>query len=203
MKELSFKDSLFNRGRKIKLEKGEVLHDSHEKCCAIGMVEKGKLRLSRVLSSGKEIFLKEFLPGELFGELIVFTEENYPGWLIASEPSTIREVGKSRLQNYLMNQDSLITYLSGISRKMTHLTDTIEIMSLKTVKQKIAFFLLSPDNNKSDNIHYFKISHLAIKLGCSREAVSRALSELENEKTIVKGKGFIRIRDLDLLEQLF
>jgi hypothetical protein len=42
----------------------------------------GRLRLSRVLSSGKEIVLKEFYPGEMFGELIVFTQGKYPGFAL-------------------------------------------------------------------------------------------------------------------------
>jgi CRP/FNR family transcriptional regulator len=195
------KEALFKQGKYIELKKGEVLHNSHDTCLALGRVERGRLRLSRVLSSGKEIVLKEFYPGEVFGELLVFTQEKYPGWLIASESSLVVEVGFSRLLKYVENKKALISFISGISRKMTHLTNTIEIMSLKTVKQKIAFFLLS--QGKAGVKFPLNVSHLAVRLGCSREALSRALTEMESERMIARERGFFRIAHEELLENLF
>ena len=207
MKNINREEALFKQGKYIKLEKGEVLHNSHETCKALGRVEKGKLRFSRILSSGKEIFLKEFQPGEMFAELIVFTGKKYPGWLIASEPTLIVEVKLSHLLEYLTEKEALVSYISGISRKMAHLSNTIEIMSMKTVKQKIAFFLLSNEKTEekisTGSTVYINVTHLAGLLGCSREAASRALSEMESEKMIIRGRSSIQIIQKELLENLF
>ncbi len=200
MKDSIREEALFKHGKIIELEKGEVLHTGHDICRTLGRVEKGKMRISRMLSSGKEIILKEFYPGEIFAELIVFTREKYPGWIIASEASTVVEVGLTKLLEYLREDESLISFVSGISEKMKHLTNTIEIISLKTVKQKIAFFMLS--GNK-DNVIKEKVSRIAVSLGCSREAVSRALTEMEERKMIVRGKGYIKIINYELLETFF
>ncbi|MBI9108979.1 MAG: Crp/Fnr family transcriptional regulator [Spirochaetales bacterium] len=191
-------DELFKQGRIIELQKGEVLHSDYDKCSALGKVVSGKLRLSRPLSTGREIVLKEFLPEELFAELIVFTGENYPGWLIASEVSTVIEVDYQHVLDTLSSRDALVTFISGISKKMNHLRDKIEIISHKTVKQKIAFSLLT-----DGRLRLPSITQNADYLGCSREALSRALSELEAAGVIVREKGAIRIKDRKSLEELF
>jgi len=166
-------DRLFEDGRRIELSKGGILHDVHHECRALGKVVSGKLRLSRLLTSGREIILKEFGPGEIYAELIVFSGEKYPGWLIASEQTTVVEVGYANVLEHLQERDALIEFVTGISKKLTHLTNRIEIMSLKTVKQKVAFSLLS-----ENSISLPSITDWADYLGCSREALSRAVSEL-------------------------
>jgi len=191
-------DELFENGKVIKLQKGEVLHTDHDKCTSLGKVISGKLRLSRPLTSGREIILKEFEPEELFAELIVFSGENYPGWLIASESSTVTEVDYHHILEYLDDRDSMVTFICGISKKLNHLTNKIEIMSLKTVKQKIAFSLFS-----MSPLCVTSVTETANALGCSREALSRALTELEQEGAIVRQDGELRITERRVLEALF
>jgi len=198
MENSELSDELFKNGKVIKLQKGEVLHNDHDKCTSLGKVISGKLRLSRPLTSGREIILKEFGPEELFAELIVFSGENYPGWLIASESSTVTEVDYQHILEYLDDRDSMVTFICGISKKLNHLTNKIEIMSLKTVKQKIAFSLLTDSLQGA-----LSVSKTADTLGCSREALSRALSELEQEGAIVRKDGELRITERRMLEVLF
>lgn len=190
-------DELFQYGKNIELTKGGVLHDAHDQCRAIGKVLGGRLRLSRLLSSGREIILKEFGPGEIFAELIVFSGDHYPGWLIASEQTTVIEVEYSHVLKYLEEQDSMIEFIVSISKKLNHLTNRIEVMSLKTVKQKIAFSLLTENINTMTSI-----TDWADYLGCSREALSRTLSELQNTGAVRKKGGLIQPGDSVLLESL-
>ena len=191
---------LFKHGEQIDLQKGEIFHRSDENCQAMGMVLSGEVRLSRVLSSGKEIFLKDFRVGDLFAEIIVFTAEQYPGWLIASEPSRVIEVKQSHVLNYFGANDILTSYLAGISKKMAHLSRTIEVLSLKTVKQKIAFSLLY-ENMKNNRIR-INVSRFAADINSSREAVSRELTLMESEGLLKRDRGFLIIRDEKRLESI-
>ncbi len=193
-------NNLFKLGKIKRLKKGEVLHNPTDKCVALGRVEGGNLKFSRILSNGKEIVIREFCPGELFAELIVFTGEYYPGWLIASEDSYVTEVPLPPLLEYLKESDSLISFISGISQKLSHLSKTIEILSLKTIRQKIAYTLLL--HQRSEFEIPPNISEYAVRLGCSREAVSRALAEMESEKIIIRDDKDIKIAQLELLEDL-
>lgn len=199
---------LFGQGRYINLAKGEVLHHPDEPCRAMGLVISGEIRLSRMLSTGKELYLKVFGIGDLFAELIVFTGEKYPGRLTATESSRIVEVKLPQVLEYLNNHNALISFFAGIAGKMSHLSDMIEVQSLKTVRQKIAFSLLygktgnlSSDSSK-DLCFRINVSQFAGYLDCSREAVSRALSQMESDGMIVRGGGYLKIEDRTKLDSL-
>jgi len=198
-REPGFKD-LFSRGKQVELRKGEIFHRSDEICRSMGLVISGEIRLSRVLSSGKEIFLKDFRTGDLFADLIVFTAEHYPGWLIASEPSRVVEVKRSRVLEFIGGNDALISYLFSVSQKMTHLSRTIEILSLKTVRQKIAFSLLH--QKPGSRGFAVNVTRFASDLNCSREAVSRALTAMDSEGLLKRKDGCLFIQDKSRLESI-
>ncbi len=189
MSQTSVFEPLFRNAEPIILNKGDVLHRSTEHCRTMGLVLSGEIRLSRVLSTGKEIFLKNFRQGDLFAELIVFSAENYPGWLIASEPSRVAEVKQSQVLAFLGGSDPLISYLESVSRKMTHLSRSIEVLSLKTVRQKIAFALLNEETGTQGVP--MNITRFAGDIYCSREAVSRELSAMEAEGLLKREDGII------------
>ena len=191
-------DNLFMNQKQIKLHKDDIFHDVHEKCRSLGKVISGRLRLSRILSSGREIILKEFLPGELIGELLMFTGNFYPGWLIATEETTIVEVPFSSVLDFLRESDSLISFMNSIALKNNHLVDKIEILSFKTVKEKIAFSLLLYGELKITSV-----KELADNIVCSREALSRTLSEMEKDELIMKKTDRILVADEFALEDLF
>ncbi|MGL1890381.1 MAG: Crp/Fnr family transcriptional regulator [Spirochaetaceae bacterium] len=192
-------DSLFNNGKFSKLEPGDVLYTSDEKCKYIGRVEKGSIRIVRMLKSGKEIVLKEFIAGDLFADLLVFSGDNYPGWIIANEESIVVEVGLESLLKNLKQEGETLSFLKCVSNKVSGLTNTIEILSLKTVKQKISYLLLY---NSNKLIESPTISSLANKIGSSREAVSRTLSAMTQEGIIKKVAGKIEILDSHSLEDI-
>ena len=191
-------DNLFMNQKQIKLHQDDIFHDVHEKCRSLGKVSSGRLRLSRILSSGREIILKEFLPGELIGELLMFTGNFYPGWLIATEETTIVEVPFSSVLDFLRESDSLISFMNSIALKNNHLVDKIEILSFKTVKEKIAFSLLLYGELKITSV-----KELADNIVCSREALSRTISEMEKDGMIQKKADRILVADEFALEDLF
>jgi CRP/FNR family transcriptional regulator, dissimilatory nitrate respiration regulator len=190
--------SLFNDGKFIKLARGETLHTPMEPCKSLGLVQKGRLGLTRLLSSGKSILINDFNPGDLYAELIVFSGENYPGWISAIEKTQVVELDLKNLLVLLKDSNTLVSFLAGISNKVINLTNTIEILCQKTVRQKISYYLLS---NSGEGVSS-SVSDLASRLGCSREALSRALSELVKDEVISRRRDTISIADETALENI-
>jgi CRP-like cAMP-binding protein len=98
-----------------------------------------------------------------------------------------------------------ISYLAGISRKMAHLSRSIEILSLKTVRQKIAFSLLNTEENtekSSGGGIPVNVTRFASEINCSREAVSRAFTAMEADGLVKRYPGFVVIPDKQRLESL-
>lgn len=193
-------ESLFENGKISELTKGDVLHSPLNTCKAIGFIKSGQLRLSRTLSTGKEIYLNQFKPGDVFGEMIVFSGEKYPGCLTAMEPTIVVELDLEHLLIHLKDSETLISFFKGITHKITDLTNTIEILSQKTVQQKIANYLIIQSSSELNPP--ITVSNLAKQLGCSREALSRAISEMSKEHLIHKENDRITMIEQSLLEEL-
>lgn len=193
-------DSIFDMGIEKKYKKGEVIYTSQDKCHSMGRIETGSVKICRVLPSGKEIILKEIHKGENYAELIIFSDTTYPGWIIANEDVVIKEVSRNVLFKSLENKNNLELFLSGISHKMTTLTDKIELLSFKTVKQKLLYLVTKQNTLSMENIN---VSNLAVVIGCSREALSRAISSLVSGGIISYSENRIDILNEDLLDRIF
>lgn len=193
--QILFKDSITKE-----FNKGDVLYRSTDICNCIGRIIKGSVRVCRMLKSGKEVTIKQLNTGDYYAELIAFSKQCYPGWLIASEDCTVTEVKIDTVLKLLGEQDNLSFFLSNIALKVTKMTNNIELLSFKTIKQKIAYLITS----SVDNIYKVtSISTLSTELGCSREALSRAISELVKDKVISNDSGLLKVKNQLLLEELF
>jgi CRP-like cAMP-binding protein len=126
--------------------------------------------------------------------------ENYRGWLIAEKPSRILELYRSELLSLLNKEQFRQLYFKEIYSRVTKMTEKIEILShKKTVGRLILFFL---QNNLDAGPLKLNSTATAERLDCSREALSRALSELEHTGGIRRKGGGIIITDEILLENL-
>ncbi len=194
---MKFSD-LFKDAVQKDYEKGEVLHRPHEKCISLGYVQSGMLSMKNYLSSGKALSLTKFYPGEMYGELLVLAEENYRGWLIADEPTTVLELNAERLSYLLMESSFKKIFFRRISYRVSTMTERMEILTYKKVSDRIILYFLSHyDEGKEFEIN---ITSLAEELDCSREALSRAISFLEKEEFLSKRGHKLRILSFPLLE---
>ncbi|MBL7005633.1 MAG: Crp/Fnr family transcriptional regulator [Spirochaetia bacterium] len=173
---------LRSQGKILTVCKEAVVHTQMEKCTSVGFLLKGTLRMTKILSTGKEFVLRNLTSGEMYGELICFAENTYPCWIVATEKSIIFEIPTESMFTLLQKNPFLRAFMKSLSEKSLHLTNTIELLSLKKVNQKLAYCLLL--YSEREGLSSFKlevsVTDLAAQLGSSREAVSRALSELEN-----------------------
>ena len=190
---------LFSNARELSVERNEVLHRPDEKCVSLGYVLSGRLVMKKYLSNGKGLYLTKFNPGDMYGELLVLSGENYRGWLTAEEPAIVLELSRHALDELLADPAFKQLYFHEISERVSRMTERIEILSYTKVSDRlILYFLNHFEKESSLNIN---ISTLADELNCSREALSRAVSELGKEKALIKEGNKITLLDLLLLEK--
>ena len=148
--------------------------------------------MKKYLSNGKGLYLTAFNPGDMYGE-------NYRGWLSAEKPAMVLQLSLNSLNELLENPDFKRLYFHEISERVSRMTERIEILSYTKVSDRlILYFLNHFEKESSFNIN---ISTLADALNCSREALSRAVSELGKEKALIKEGNKITLLDLLLLEK--
>jgi len=181
----------------------QIIYTPEDKCDSLSIVLKGKLRISKLLPSGQEQIIKHLEKGEVFGEALVFAGRKYASHVVSEEDSEILNIPKEVLLRAFKNQRFLLSYLRSISEKTLNLSGIIEMLSLATVKKKIASYLLELSLEKETR--FFKLpcskKMLANLMGSTREVVSRNFSELQREGIIfMPDRNTVEIRNLKRLE---
>lgn len=167
-----------NSIRTITAKKDQTIFSPMDRCNSIGVILSGSINMIKQLSNGKELKIDKLNAGVCFGELICFSDKNYPAWIKANESSLIKIIPKDIVLNLLKEKKFLEGYMNMISRKSMNLTHKVELLSLKRVDQKIAYYILNFGQVKCST------SKLAEFIGVSREATSRALSKMKKGNII-------------------
>ncbi|AEX85377.1 Crp/Fnr family transcriptional regulator [Marinitoga sp. 1135] len=177
-------------GRTLKIKKNHVLHSPNEKLEQISIILSGKLKVVKYAPDGNEQVLKYLKENESFGEGLIFSDENYPSYIVAEKDSEVFEISKEGvLKLFKENETFLILYLNEISKKLLNLSNIVDILIIKSIKERlIRYFLLLHKQQKSDIIYFKSKQQIANDIGSVREVVSKKIKELENE-------GYIKIID--------
>ena len=113
-------------------------------------------------------------------------------------------IEKSDFLKLLMrNNIILVNFLDMISNRSQFLSEKIKFLNFKTIKGKLAHFILQKAGNERSSVMFdLTQNELADFFGVARPSVARALGELEEEGYLeAKGKN-IKIIDKEGLADL-
>ncbi len=165
-------------------KKGEQIYSPLERCKYLSLLLSGEVKLVKYSGDGRAQIVAILKKGEVFAEAIVFEELHYPVYVVAEKNCKIGNISKDILIKLsAMNKTFMEGYLSELTKKIFLLNQQIELLSLKTVKDKIIKFLYSQyELQKNNEIHLkFTKQKIGNIIGTSREVVSRNFKELEEE----------------------
>ncbi|MFO7656568.1 MAG: Crp/Fnr family transcriptional regulator [Bacteroidales bacterium] len=197
-----FSDKLY---RKRTLVKDEIAVHANEPCNNLIFVIEGSVRGEMTDFSGKVIKIEDIHAPRPVAPAFVFGRQNvYPVDIIANEPTSLLIVPKETLIR-LLQQDALIlnNFLDVISNRAQFLSDKIRFLSFKTIKGKIAHYLL-----KMTEKEYIKVllpetqGQLADYFGVTRPSLTRALGEMERDGILQLNKKEIIIKNIQQLREL-
>src|SRR5690349_13601673 len=97
-------DALAELGRSMRhrhLEVGQILALAGEPIEHLVIVAQGRLKLTQATAGGREQVLRMLGPGELVGELALFSPTEHEGELTAIEPSDVCLVSRQAVQTLL------------------------------------------------------------------------------------------------------
>ncbi|SHE59666.1 CRP/FNR family transcriptional regulator, anaerobic regulatory protein [Marinitoga hydrogenitolerans DSM 16785] len=200
---MSLKKQLKNYSKISIAKKNEILHSPHEKLEQMSIVIEGKLKVVKFTSEGNEQVLKYVNENESFGEGLIFADECYPSFIIAEKKSKVLEISKEGiLYLFKKNEDFLVMYLNEISKKMINLSNVIDILIIKSIKERIIkYFILLSKQQKSKIVYFKSKQKIANDIGSVREVVSKKIKELEKEGILkIIDKHHVKILKEKLLE---
>jgi CRP-like cAMP-binding protein len=164
---------------------------------------RGQVKMVKSSLEGKEYIIRLVLPGETFGEAVVFAEGRYPASAVALEDCHTLFFPKTQFLRHLEASPALArNMLATLSGLMFHLTRQLEDLSLKEVSARLSRYLLErcqEIHGRIDKGLTFDLpttkTHLAAYLGTISETLSRTLARLKNYGVIEEDKGRVTIID--------
>ena len=151
-------------------------------------------------TKGNEIVLAYLNPGEFFGEIGMFGDENNRTASVRAKPkSEIASISYEKLQNLTeIFPDLIFLIASQLAIRLRRTSRKVSDLAFTDVKGRVAKTLLDLCNNPDAITHPdgMQISitrqELGRIVGCSREMVGRVLKSLEEDLLIsVSGKTMV------------
>lgn len=184
--------------------KGDIIFSQDDTCETLNVILNGKVEIQKIDANGKVLSIAEFGFGDIFGEMLLFTDNNlFPITVLSKTNTIVLHMHKdSVLKLCQLNSDFLLQYLRIISNKAMLLNMKLNQVTLKTIRQKICEFILlqyKKQNNLKIKLTMTK-KDWADKLGVQRPSLSRELIKMKEENIIDYDKDTILIKDLGIIE---
>lgn len=177
--------------KKCKLKhyaKGQLVHLQHEACLTMDIVLEGQISVQKIDAEGNVFKLVAFDSGEILGANLLFSSRNvYPMTIVSDSKSTVLHIQKELvLELGQINRHFMSNLLTEIADKTLVLTDKIDAISLKTIRQRINDFLIYESRLQKSQTIALNMSkkELAERLGIQRTSLSRELNKMRQDGLI-------------------
>ncbi|AGK96308.1 Crp/Fnr family transcriptional regulator [Clostridium pasteurianum] len=186
--------------------KDETIAMEGDNCSNIGVIVNGSIEIKKFFASGKTVTIAKFLSGDIFGEVIIFSDINkYPSTIVASENSQILFISKEDIVTLCsMNVSILNNFMGLLSNKILMLNNKLKNLSYETLRQKITSLLL--ESYHIDRKTLFQINssrkEMAESLGVPRPSLSRELINMKKDGLIDFHKNAFKILNLEAMEDI-
>ena len=183
----------------------EYIAYSHDICYDMLFVVKGSVRGEMTDFSGKRLKIEDIAAPRPLAVAFIFGRENrFPVDIIANETAAVLIIPRDVLIFLLQhNQVILNNYLNAISSRTQFLSNKIRFLSFKTIKEKIANYILDNMAKGSNTIMLNQSqTELADFFGVTRPSLARAMAEMEAEGILHTERREITILDKEKLNKL-
>jgi len=192
-------------GTKRSYRKEAFLFLAEEDARGFYYVISGEVRIFRMDESGREVEIVRLRPGEFFGEAIAFASGKFPAFARAARDTEVLFFERPTVLRSIQADPAVaVFFLVLLANKCILLNERIETLNLRTVRQRLAQYLLahcSAAERSCDVNLTIKKSDLAKHLGTISETLSRTFRKMERDGLIkVRGRS-IHVLDTDKLKQ--
>lgn len=170
------------------------------------IVVKGRVKIFKLSSEGREQILHIFDPGEPFGEAAVFANAKFPANAMAMEKTETFYIPRDSFVLLLKQDPSLaLNLLAILSRRLMNFAGMIGDLSLKEVPGRLATYLLilRDRQNAAGSVRLdMPKTQLASLLGTIPETLSRIFARMQKQGILIVQGPEIKFLDIDGLEEI-
>jgi CRP/FNR family transcriptional regulator, nitrogen oxide reductase regulator len=159
------------------------------------IVVEGSVKVTKLTSSGKEIILSFFGPGEMFGEVAVFENKPYPASAQSLTESRLIGIRKADFLNFLLKHPEVSLKIIGIlSGRLRDSQNRLRDLAGEKVEQRLARMLLMLSAKLGSTLPFTR-QELSDMTGTTTETTIRVLSQWKDRSIIRSVRGKITIAD--------
>ena len=164
---------------------GQVIYIEGEPAEKVYLLEQGWVKATRIARDGREQAMMFFSAGEIFGDIAMFAEREYPGTVVALEDVDLWVIPASKFMA-LVEQDNVLAMaiIRRLSERVLHYIGLVEDLSLRNVESRLANTLLQHAETCDGQLvvprrSWTTFDEMAVRLGTVRDVLSRAFKTLE------------------------
>lgn len=193
---------LLDAAQTVSVPSGEVAFRKGDACRSFILVLAGCVRVQLSSEGGREVTLYRVRPGDTCAltTSCLVGKEDYPAEAVVEEDVTALMIPDSEFRQALLDSEPFRLFVfRGFSGRLCAIVSRMEMVTLRTIDERLAAQLLKGDVDVLSNITH---QALASEIGTAREVVSRKLSSFESDGLIKSSRGRIEILDREKLAAL-
>ncbi len=185
--------------------KDEVLVVAGDPVVNLYIIISGSVKGEMIDYSGKTVKIEDIEAPKPLASAFLFGKENkYPVTVTANNTVEILSIPVSEFLKLLQYSPQILkNYLNSISTRTQFLSNKLNFLSFKTIKEKMAHLLLQKAGDKFHSVEFKETQQqLADLFAVTRPALARVLSEMQKEGIIRIERKTITLLDRKKLNEL-
>jgi CRP-like cAMP-binding protein len=184
-------------------KKGEYIASQGEPINHLYMLTKGRVKTEVISNSGLALSVEEISAPYPLAAAFIFAEDNrFPVEVSALEDCEVILISKTSVEKQMAKCPGFLRgFMAFTANRVKFLSERLKIFSQKSIKAKIAYYILQHDKNGSFELGK-SITSLADYFGVERPSLSRAISEMVKDGIIKFESGKGRILNYNDMEDL-
>ena len=195
LEKLHYKTKLYKRGNIIAYQgdKVDYLH----------VLLEGKVKAEMISQSGEIMKIETIIAPNVLAPAFLFAENNhFPVDVTALDACELMLISKNNMMKQLAHSEVFLqSYMAFCSGRTHFLADRIKLLSIKTIKGKLAQYILGRSKNGGFDLEMNQ-TELAEYFGVTRPSLARCLAEMIDEQIITLEKKQGKILNARALRNL-
>ena len=163
------------------------------------ILTQGLLRLYKTDPKGNEVYIHQFIPSGLIGELACFENMNYPATARFITKGQLLKIDYKKLEkDFFQNPDVCMEIIKSLTKKVKILSNVIHKEMILTSEAKVAKLIVE----NSELFESLKNTQIASILNITPETLSRILTRFKKSELITVEKNH-SVKILDKVKLTF
>lgn len=163
------------------LKKKAYLFHEGDRGSAIYFLVQGNIQLHKTSQDGREVVIKVVQPGEVFAEVILFEQSNYPVTAMAIAESLVLSLAKQGFAELLNRAEFREDFLANLMRKLRYLSDRIQYLSSCDIEERFRAFLREHYGEQQRITCQLSKKDIAAAVAATPESLSRLIFRLRKD----------------------